>query len=134
MLPGVIAPWNYPFYNMYNHVAAALFTGNAVVVKMSEYSAWAGVRYVALGRAVLAAAGHDPDLLQLVQGFGDTGAALVTAADKVIFTGSPGVGKLVMKGAANVRRVRVHALPLLRGGTLLAWKTRRLRARTSVGG
>ena len=37
---GVIAPWNYPFYNLVNHVASALFTGNAVVLKMSEHAAW----------------------------------------------------------------------------------------------
>jgi acyl-CoA reductase-like NAD-dependent aldehyde dehydrogenase len=97
---GVIAPWNYPFYNLFNHIAAALFAGNAAVLKMSEYSAWSGAKYIAVARDVLAAAGHDPDLVQLVQGFGDVGAALVAAADKVIFTGSPGVGKLVMRGAS----------------------------------
>lgn len=87
---------------MYNHIASALFAGNAVVIKISEYSAWSAARYIEIGRAALAAAGHDPDLLQLVQGFGETGAALVNAADKIIFTGSPGVGKLVMRGASSV--------------------------------
>jgi acyl-CoA reductase-like NAD-dependent aldehyde dehydrogenase len=97
---------------MYNHVASALFAGNAVVIKISEYSAWSGAKYIELGRAVLAAAGHDPDLLQLVHGFGETGAALVSAVDKLIFTGSPGVGKLVMKGASSVsRRAGVAVMP-----------------------
>lgn len=98
---GVIAPWNYPFYNLYNHIAAALFAGNAVVLKMSEYSAWSGERYIRLARDVLSVAGYSPDLVQIVQGFGETGAALVQYTDKVIFTGSPGIGKLVMKGASN---------------------------------
>lgn len=98
---GVIAPWNYPFYNLYNHIASGLFAGNAVVLKMSEYSAWSGDKYIRLARECLAAAGHNPDLVQLVQGFGETGAALVAHTDKVIFTGSPGVGKLVMAGASK---------------------------------
>ena len=100
---GVIAPWNYPFYNLMNHIAAALMAGNAVVLKISEYAAWSGSKYIALPRAVLAAAGYSPDLVQLVQGFGETGAALVSAVDKLVFTGSPGVGKHVMRGAAAVR-------------------------------
>lgn len=98
---GVIAPWNYPFYNMYNHIASGLFAGNAVVIKISEYSAWSGAHFITLVRDVLAAAGHSPDLVQLVQGFGETGAALVAAADKLVFTGSPGVGKAVMSGASK---------------------------------
>jgi acyl-CoA reductase-like NAD-dependent aldehyde dehydrogenase len=97
---GVIAPWNYPFYNLYNHIASALFAGNAVVLKMSEYSAWSGDKYVRVARDVLRAAGYSPDLVQVVQGFGEAGAALVEATDKVIFTGSPGIGKMVMRGAA----------------------------------
>ena len=32
---GVIAPWNYPYHNMYNHIISGLFTGNAVVCKVS---------------------------------------------------------------------------------------------------
>jgi acyl-CoA reductase-like NAD-dependent aldehyde dehydrogenase len=31
---GVIAPWNYPFHNMYNHIISGLFAGNAVVTKV----------------------------------------------------------------------------------------------------
>lgn len=97
---GVIAPWNYPFYNMFNHIASGLFAGNAVVIKISEYSAWSGSHFIRLAQDVLSAAGHDARLVQLVHGFGETGSALVNAADKIIFTGSPGVGKLVMRGAS----------------------------------
>ena len=98
---GVIAPWNYPFYNMYNHISAALFSGNACVIKMSEYSAWSGSKFVRVAREVLRAAGHSEDLVQVVNGFGETGAALVNAADKIVFTGSPQIGKLVMRGASS---------------------------------
>jgi len=98
---GVIAPWNYPFYNMYNHISAALFSGNACVIKMSEYSAWSGSKFVRVARQVLRAAGHSEDLVQVVNGFGETGAALVNSADKIVFTGSPQIGKLVMRGASS---------------------------------
>lgn len=99
---GVLAPWNYPFHNMYNHVVSGLFAGNAVVIKPSEYCAWCCDAYMQLIQAVLAKAGHSPDLVQVVQGFADTGAALVSGGvDKVIFTGSPGVGKHIMRGAAD---------------------------------
>jgi len=98
---GVIAPWNYPQYNFLNHVASGLFAGNAVVIKMSEYTAWTAQHIIRIYRDVLRAAGQDPDLVQVVQGFGETGAALVNTADKVIFTGSPGVGRAVMKGASE---------------------------------
>lgn len=37
---GVIAPWNYPFHNVYNHIVSGIFAGNAVVSKVSEYTCW----------------------------------------------------------------------------------------------
>lgn len=99
---GVIAPWNYPFHNLWNHVISGLFAGNAVVLKVSEYSAVSGHEFVELARACLRACGHSADLVALVQGFAATGAALVSGGvDKVIFTGSPQVGKYVAKGASD---------------------------------
>ena len=99
---GILAPWNYPFHNMYNHVISGLFAGNAVVIKPSEFCAWSCDVYGRLIQMVLAKAGHSPHLVSLVQGYADTGAALVQGGvDKVIFTGSPGVGKHIMRGAAD---------------------------------
>lgn len=98
---GVIAPWNYPFYNLYNHIASGLMAGNAVVLKISEFSAFSGSIFIRLARDCLTACGWPADLVQLIQGFGETGAALVSTADKVIFTGSPGIGKAVMGGASK---------------------------------
>jgi acyl-CoA reductase-like NAD-dependent aldehyde dehydrogenase len=98
---GVIAPWNYPFHNMFNHVISGLFAGNAVVTKVSEYTAWSGSYYTRIIREILKAEGHDPEVVQLVTGFAEAGAGLVSGGvDKVIFTGSPGVGKHVMRGAS----------------------------------
>jgi len=99
---GVIAPWNYPFHNLWNHIVSGLFAGNAVVLKVSEYSAISGEKFIRLARACLRACGHSASLVTLVQGFAPTGAALVSGGvDKVIFTGSPGVGKHVMRGACD---------------------------------
>eukprot|EP00968_Pinguiococcus_pyrenoidosus_P018540 scaffold1951_cov258-Pinguiococcus_pyrenoidosus.AAC.9 len=129
---GVIAPWNYPFHNVMNHVVSGIFAGNAVVSKVSEYTSWSSAYFSRIVQASLRACGHDPDLVQVsppcccqprsgaralaranrcrsnrecqqvVTGFGEAGAALVACKniDKIIFTGSPGVGRMVMKGAA----------------------------------
>lgn len=99
---GVIAPWNFPFHNIYCPVVPALFAGNAVVVKVSEHTSWSAAPLIAMLRDVLAARGHDPDLLQVVTGFGDTGAALVrSGVDKIFFTGSPQNGAKVMATASE---------------------------------
>ena len=39
-LVGIIAPWNYPFHNMYNHIISCLFAGNAVVTKVCVFLGW----------------------------------------------------------------------------------------------
>lgn len=100
---GVIAPWNYPFHNMLNHVISGLFSGNAVVSKVSEHTSWSSSYFTRIVKAALTKHGHDPNVVQTITGFGDAGAALVASesVDKIIFTGSPGVGKLVMKGASQ---------------------------------
>ena len=87
---GVIAPWNYPFHNVYNHVVSGLFAGNAVVSKVSEYTSWSSRYFGAIVAAALTACGHDPDLCPIVTGFGEAGAALVACPgiDKIIFTGT----------------------------------------------
>lgn len=100
---GVIAPWNYPFHNLFNHVISGLFAGNAVVSKVSEYTSWSSYGYFSdIIRAALVECGHSPDLVAVVTGLGEAGAALVACpeVDKIIFTGSPSVGKKVMEGAA----------------------------------
>ena len=100
---GVIAPWNYPFHNMLNHVISGIFSGNAVVSKVSEHTSWSSGYFGKICRTALEVNGHDPDLVQTVTGFGEAGAALVACpdVDKIIFTGSPGVGRKVMEGASH---------------------------------
>lgn len=87
-----------------NHIISGIFAGNGVVGKVSEYTSWSAVTYY--GRIVqeaLRVNGHNPDLLGTITGFGDAGSALVTSpfVDKIIFTGSPAIGKKVMETASK---------------------------------
>lgn len=99
---GIIAPWNYPFHNMLNHVLSGIFSGNAVMTKCSEHTSWSSEYFHSVCRAALEANGHDPDLVQLCTGVAETGKAMVECPhiDKIFFTGSPNVGRHVMAGAA----------------------------------
>ena len=99
---GVIAPWNFPFHNFFCPAIPALFAGNAVVVKVSELATWSSLHYVKIFEDALRRRGFSPDLVQVVTGYGETGAALVTSGvDKVFFTGSPQNGRKVMAAAAE---------------------------------
>jgi acyl-CoA reductase-like NAD-dependent aldehyde dehydrogenase len=98
---GAIVPWNYPFHNVLNPVSAAVFAGNAIVVKVSEHAGWSARFYGRMLRECLAAAGAPADLVQLITGFGDAGAALTREVSLMTFVGSTKVGKLVMREAAK---------------------------------
>eukprot|EP01104_Vermistella_antarctica_P000178 TRINITY_DN1020_c0_g1_i1.p1 TRINITY_DN1020_c0_g1~~TRINITY_DN1020_c0_g1_i1.p1 ORF type:complete len:593 (+),score=135.15 TRINITY_DN1020_c0_g1_i1:39-1781(+) len=99
---GTIVPWNYPFHNVASAVASSIFSGNAAVVKVSEFACFSRPFFQTIFSDVLAKRGHNPHLVQLMTGCGDTGEALVrSGADKILFIGSPQVGKLVMKAAAD---------------------------------
>ncbi len=88
----IITPWNGPFILGLNPTVQALMAGNAVVLKPSEVTPFAG----ALVGELLAEAGLPEGLLQIVPGDGSTGAALVEAGvDKVSFTGSVATGRKV---------------------------------------
>ena len=99
---GIIAPWNYPFHNMLNHVLSGIFSGNGVVTKCSEHTSWSSVYFHNICRAALEVNGFDPELIQLATGVAETGKAMVECPyiDKIFFTGSPNVGRHVMAGAA----------------------------------
>ena len=70
---GAIVPWNYPFHNVFNPVSAALFSGNAIVIKVSEYASWSIGYYKRIIDACLEAVGAPTDLVQFVVGYGATG-------------------------------------------------------------
>lgn len=92
---GVIGPWNAPLTLTFGDALYALAAGNTVVVKPSE------VTPLAVSRAVRAMAEALPaGVLQVVNGDGPTGAALVDLVDMIAVTGSPQTGRRVMERAA----------------------------------
>lgn len=94
---GIISPWNYPFSIPATESLAALVTGNAVVVKPSEFTSLAALELAALLHQV----GVPKDVFQVMAGDGATGAALINSEiDKLIFTGSVPTGKRIAQAAA----------------------------------
>jgi hypothetical protein len=103
---GAIVPWNYPCHNVFNPIIAATFAGNSIVIKASEYAAWSTAYYQRVLDKCLEAAGAPAGLVQIVNGFAETGNALVSSgADKIIFVGSVNVGRQVMKACADAPTV-----------------------------
>lgn len=99
---GVISPWNYPVQNIFGPTIAALMAGNAVVIKASEWVAAASPRLQSIFDAALDSVGQSRDLVQIINGYADTGSALVSAGvDLVIFTGSMANGKKVLAQSAS---------------------------------
>src|ERR1700738_4184277 len=104
----VIVPWNFPLMIGMWKLAPALACGCTVVMKPAELTSLSALR---IGELALKA-GLPPGVLNIVPGPGRVvGEALVNHpdVDKVTFTGSPGVGRGIMKGAAgNFKRVSLE--------------------------
>lgn len=95
---GLITPWNGPVVLAVNPLVQALLAGNAVVHKPSEVTPFSAL----LVKQLTDAAGFPPDLYQVVQGDGQTGAALIEAGvDKVSFTGSVATGRKVAEACGR---------------------------------
>jgi acyl-CoA reductase-like NAD-dependent aldehyde dehydrogenase len=95
---GVIGPWNYPVFTPMGSIAYALAAGNTVVFKPSEYTPAVGRWLVDTFAEVV----PDHDVLVLITGLGETGAALCRAdVDKIAFTGSARTGRKVMAACAE---------------------------------
>jgi len=94
----IIAPWNYPLAIPLGQMIPAVVAGNAVVLKPSELAPSCGQ----LIADCFAETGFPSHLIQIVQGGGELGAALVEARpDKVIFTGSTAAGRQVAENCAR---------------------------------
>ena len=94
---GIISPWNFPLTMTLGEALPALMAGNAVVLKPSELTPLSAN----FGAEIATRAGLPENLLQVVTGYGETGAALVDCADMIAFTGSVETGKKVMLRAAE---------------------------------
>lgn len=103
---GIVVPWNYPLMMAAWKLAPALSCGNSVVLKPAEQSPLSALLLARL----FAEAGGPDGVLNVVTGFGEeTGKplALHMDVDKIGFTGSGEVGKLMMvyAGQSNMKRV-----------------------------
>ena len=97
-----IIPWNFPLLMAAWKLAPALACGNTVVLKPAETTS---ITAMHLAR-ILQEAELPPGVVNIVTGAGETGRALVEHAgvDKIAFTGSTEVGKLIAKSVAAERR------------------------------
>lgn len=103
---GVVAAlvsWNYPFHNMMGPIVSSLFAGNAIVVKVSEQTAWSSAYFAAIARGALAAHGHSTNLVQTLVCWPQTAAHITShrAIAHVTFIGSQAVARHVAASAAR---------------------------------
>jgi len=102
----VISPWNFPLAIPCGMTAAALATGNAVVLKPAEQAPACGLRLV----QALRAGGVPPHAISLLPGEGDVGAVLVRHPEvhAIAFTGSMPVGLEIVRAAAETAPGQAH--------------------------
>ncbi len=104
---GIVSPWNAPFILSLNPTIQSLMAGNAVLLKPSSATPYAG----GLVGKLFERAGLPKDLVTVLQGDSSTGQALLEAGcDKISFTGSEGVGRHV--GLTCSQTFTPHSLEL----------------------
>ena len=108
---GVVAqiiPWNFPLLMAAWKIAPALACGCTVILKLAEQTPLSGLRLAQL----IAEAGFPPGVVNVLTGYGEGAGAPLAAhdlVDKVAFTGSTEVGKLIVKAAAgNLKKVSLE--------------------------
>jgi phenylacetaldehyde dehydrogenase len=105
---GQIIPWNFPLLMAAWKLGPALCTGNTVVLKPAEQTPLTALKLAEL----IAEAGVPDGVVNVVTGFGETAGAALAAnndVDKVAFTGSTEVGKLIVQAATgNLKRVSLE--------------------------
>jgi phenylacetaldehyde dehydrogenase len=105
---GQIIPWNFPLLMAAWKLGPALAAGNCVVLKPAEQTPLSALRLAEL----IAEAGMPDGVVNVVTGFGETSGAALAAhdgVDKVAFTGSTEVGKLIVQAAAgNLKKLTLE--------------------------
>jgi aldehyde dehydrogenase (NAD+) len=99
---GQIIPWNFPLLMAAWKIAPALATGNTVVLKPAETTPLTALKLAEL----IEEADLPPGVVNIVTGYGATGAAIVNHpdVDKIAFTGSTEVGKIIQRAIAGTRK------------------------------
>jgi len=106
---GHIVPWNYPTTMFFFKVSPALAAGCTMVVKPAEQTPLSALFYAHLAKE----AGIPDGVLNIVPGFGPTAGAAIAShmdIDKISFTGSTEVGRIIMQAAAmsNLKSVSLE--------------------------
>ena len=105
---GQIIPWNFPLLMAAWKLGPALTTGNTVMLKPAEQTPLTALKLAEL----IAEAGVPDGVVNVVTGFGETAGAALAAhpkVDKVAFTGSTEVGRLIVQAAAgNLKKVSLE--------------------------
>jgi phenylacetaldehyde dehydrogenase len=106
---GQIIPWNFPLLMAAWKLGPALAAGNCVVLKPAEQTPLTALRLAGL----IAEAGMPDGVVNVIPGFGETAGAALAAhndVDKVAFTGSTEVGKLIVaaSGASNLKKLTLE--------------------------
>ena len=102
---GVIAqiiPWNFPLLMLAWKIAPAIAMGNTVVLKPAEFTSLTALLFA----EICASVGLPPGVVNILTGDGRTGAAMVEHADvdKIAFTGSTDVGRIIRKATAGTEK------------------------------
>lgn len=99
---GQIIPWNFPVLMAAWKIAPALAAGNTVVLKPAETTPLTALKLA----EIIQQSGLPDGVVNIVTGFGDTGAAIVNHNDvnKIAFTGSTNVGKIIQKAIAGTSK------------------------------
>ncbi|NNC82133.1 MAG: aldehyde dehydrogenase family protein [Flavobacteriales bacterium] len=96
---GQVIPWNFPMLMAAWKIAPALACGNTVVLKPAETTSLTALKLA----EIIQEAGLPPGVVNIVTGHGKVGAAIVEHkdVDKVAFTGSTAVGKIIQQAIAG---------------------------------
>ncbi len=99
---GQIIPWNFPLLMAAWKIAPALAAGNTVVLKPAETTSLTAMKLA----EIMLEADLPPGVVNIITGAGATGAALVNhpGIDKIAFTGSTEVGKIIQKAIAGTKK------------------------------
>lgn len=99
---GQIIPWNFPLLMAAWKIAPALATGNTVVLKPAESTPLTALKLA----EIIQEADLPPGVVNIITGAGATGAALVNHpdVDKIAFTGSTDVGKIIQRAIAGTHK------------------------------
>ncbi len=99
---GQIIPWNFPLLMAAWKIAPALATGNTVVLKPAESTPLTALKLA----EIILEADLPPGVVNIITGAGATGAALVNHpdVDKIAFTGSTDVGKIIQRAIAGTHK------------------------------